>query len=60
MFTRPAFWTFLLVVMVGLSFLQKKVALRNAFLFAASMFFYWNTSAWFVGYYSFLLFLIGE
>ena len=49
MFTRPAFWTFLLVVMVGLSFLQKKVALRNAFLLAASMFFYWNTSAWFVG-----------
>ena len=49
MFTRPAFWLFLLAVMVGLSFMQKKTALRNAFLFAASMFFYWNTSAWFVG-----------
>lgn len=49
MFTRPAFWLFLLSVMVGLSFMKKKTALRNTFLFAASMFFYWNTSAWFVG-----------
>ncbi len=48
MFTRPAFWLFLLFVMIGLSFMQKKTALRNAFLFASSMFFYWNTSAWFV------------
>ena len=49
MFTKPAFWLFLLAVMVGLSFMKKKTALRNTFLFAASMFFYWNTSAWFVG-----------
>ena len=49
MFTRPAFWVFLLAVMVGLSFMKKKTALRNTFLFAASMFFYWNTSSWFVG-----------
>ena len=48
MFTRPAFWCFLLVVMVGLSALQKKTAMRNIFLFAASMFFYWSTSTWFV------------
>ena len=47
MFTRPAFWCFLLVVMVGLSALQK-TAMRNIFLFAASMFFYWSTSTWFV------------
>lgn len=49
MYTRPAFWVFLLAVMVGLSLMQKKTALRNGFLFAASIFFYWNTSAWFVG-----------
>ena len=48
MFTRPAFWVFLLCVMVGLSFLQKKTAMRNLFLFASSIFFYWNTSTWFV------------
>ncbi len=48
MFTRPAFWVFLLCVMVGLSFLQNKTAMRNLFLFASSIFFYWNTSTWFV------------
>jgi D-alanyl-lipoteichoic acid acyltransferase DltB (MBOAT superfamily) len=34
--------------MVGLSFLQKKTSMRNLFLFAASIFFYWKTSAAFV------------
>jgi alginate O-acetyltransferase complex protein AlgI len=48
MFTKPAFWGFLLIVMVGLSFLQKKTSMRNLFLFAASLFFYWQTSASFV------------
>ena len=48
MFTRTAFWVFLLCVMVGLSFLQKKTAMRNLFLFVSSIFFYWNTSTLFV------------
>ena len=34
--------------MVGLSMLKNKTAMRNAFLFAASLFFYWKTSAAFV------------
>jgi alginate O-acetyltransferase complex protein AlgI len=48
LFTRPAFYVFLLAVMVGLSLLKKKTAMRNAFLFGASLFFYWKTSAVFV------------
>ena len=48
LFTRPAFYIFLLTVMVGLSILKNKTAMRNAFLFAASLFFYWKTSAAFV------------
>jgi len=48
LFTRPAFYIFLLTVMVGLSMLKNKTAMRNAFLFAASLFFYWKTSAAFV------------
>jgi D-alanyl-lipoteichoic acid acyltransferase DltB (MBOAT superfamily) len=48
LFTRPAFYIFLLTVMVGLSLLKNKSAMRNAFLFAASLFFYWKTSAAFV------------
>jgi len=48
LFTRPAFYIFLLTVMVGLSMLKNKSAMRNAFLFAASLFFYWKTSAAFV------------
>ena len=40
MFTRPMSWVFLLFVMVGLSFLKKKTAMRNLFLFGASIFFY--------------------
>jgi alginate O-acetyltransferase complex protein AlgI len=48
LFTRPAFWVFMLVVMIALSLLKRKTAMRNAFLFAASLFFYWKTSASFV------------
>ena len=55
LFTRPAFWVFMLVVMIALSLLKRKTAMRNAFLFAASLFFYWKTSASFV---FLLLFLI--
>lgn len=48
MFTKSAFWLFFLVVMAGLSVMQKRTSLRNVYLFSASMFFYWNTSGWFV------------
>jgi alginate O-acetyltransferase complex protein AlgI len=48
LFTRPAFWVFMLVVMTALALLKRKTAMRNAFLFAASLFFYWKTSASFV------------
>lgn len=48
LFTQSAFYIFLLIVMVGLSMLKNKTAMRNAFLFAASLFFYWKTSAAFV------------
>ncbi|PCJ82229.1 MAG: membrane-bound O-acyltransferase family protein [Bacteroidetes bacterium] len=48
LFTRPAFWLFMLVVLAILSLLKKKTGMRNAFLFSASIFFYWNTSASFV------------
>ncbi len=37
-----------LVVMIVLFLLKRKTAMRNAFLFAASLFFYWKTSASFV------------
>jgi len=48
MFTRPAFWVFLIVVLTALSVLKKKTSMRNLFLFGASLFFYWQTSAAFV------------
>jgi len=48
MFTRPAFWVFLIVVLTVLSLLQKRTSMRNLFLFGASLFFYWQTSAAFV------------
>ena len=48
LFTQPAFWMFMLVVLAVLALLKNKTGIRNAFLFAASMFFYWNTSASFV------------
>ena len=48
LFTQPAFWVFMLVVMIALALLKHKIAMRNVFLFAASLFFYWKTSASFV------------
>ncbi|MEY5044036.1 MAG: hypothetical protein RJA19_1263, partial [Bacteroidota bacterium] len=46
-FTRGIFWIFLAVVLVGFALLERRVAARNAFLFAVSLFFYWKTSGWF-------------
>ncbi len=46
-FTRLFFWGFYLVVLLIYSGIYKQRAARNAFLFAASLFFYWKTSGLF-------------
>ncbi len=43
-FTRFYFWAFLLIVLIVYVFIYKKKAIRNIFLFAASIFFYYKTS----------------
>lgn len=47
-FTRFFFWGFFALVLVVYSFVYKQRAARNAFLFFASLFFYWKTSGAFV------------
>ena len=46
-FTRLFFWGFYLVVLLIYSGIYRRRAARNAFLFAASLFFYWKTSGLF-------------
>ena len=46
-FTRLFFWGFYLVVLLIYSGIYRQRAARNAFLFAASLFFYWKTSGLF-------------
>lgn len=46
-FTSLAFWGFFLIVLVIHSGLEQRQVLRNAFLFVASLWFYWKTSGWF-------------
>ena len=46
-FTSYYFWGFFALVMLVYSFIHKKYALRSAFLFAASLFFYWKSSGFF-------------
>jgi len=41
-FSSPAFWLFLLLVLAGYSFLYKKMFVRNAYLFLVSLFFYYK------------------
>lgn len=43
-FTQFYFWAFFAFVICILSLLKNKIALRNAFLFASSLFFYYKTS----------------
>ncbi len=43
-FTRFDFWAFLAVVLAVYIFIYKKKAIRNIFLFGASLFFYYKTS----------------
>lgn len=46
-FTRLFFWGFYLVVLLIYSGIYRQRAARNAFLFVASLFFYWKTSGLF-------------
>ncbi|MEZ5070596.1 MAG: MBOAT family O-acyltransferase [Bacteroidales bacterium] len=46
-FTGLFFWIFYLVVLILYSVVYRERALRNAFLFLASLFFYWKTSGLF-------------
>jgi len=48
LFTHYYFWVFFTVVFAGLVVLKSKIAWRNAFLFFASLFFYFKTSGLFV------------
>lgn len=47
-FTQFFFWAFYAVVLLIYSFIHKKKALRNTFLFLVSLFFYYKTSGLFV------------
>ena len=55
LFTQFYFWAFFALVFAGFSLLHSKVLLRNAYLFAASLFFYYKTSGVFL---TLLLFVI--
>ncbi len=46
-FTRLYFWIFYGVVLIAFSCIYRQMALRNAFLFLVSLFFYWKTSGLF-------------
>jgi len=48
LFTRLYFWAFFAIVLGVYSFIYKDKALRNAYLFAVSLFFYYKTSGFFV------------
>ena len=47
-FTAPAFWLFLLVVIAGYSLIYKKLLLRNLYLLLVSLFFYYKTGGLFL------------
>ena len=47
-FTQLFFWGFFLVVLAGFALAHKRIAVRNAWLFVASLFFYYKTSGLFV------------
>lgn len=48
LFTRYAFWLFLLVLLAFYSFVYKKVRSRNIYLLLFSLFFYYKTGGWFL------------
>lgn len=47
-FMSPEFWGFFGLVLVGLWASERKLRIRNAFLFLVSLLFYWKTNGWFV------------
>ena len=55
LFTQFYFWAFFAIVFAGFSLLHSKVLLRNGYLFAVSLFFYYKTSGVFL---ALLLFVI--
>ena len=48
LFTQFYFWAFFAFVIAGFSFVNNRRLLRNTFLFAVSLFFYFKTSGLFV------------
>jgi D-alanyl-lipoteichoic acid acyltransferase DltB (MBOAT superfamily) len=48
LFTQAFFWVFFLVVLLGYSVVYKRLALRNAYLFAVSLYFYYKCGGAFV------------
>lgn len=57
LFTQFYFWAFFAVVFAGLCILRNKTLLRNAFIFFASLFFYFKTSGLFLILLLFVIFL---
>lgn len=49
LFTQFYFWAFFAIVFAFFAMMQNKILLRNTFLFAVSLFFYYKTSGIFVG-----------
>ena len=47
-FTRLEFWVFFAIVLAVFSMVYKNKSIRNAWLFAVSLFFYWTTSGFFI------------
>jgi D-alanyl-lipoteichoic acid acyltransferase DltB (MBOAT superfamily) len=47
-FTAPAFWIFLLLVLAGYGLIYRKLLLRNLYLFIVSLFFYYKTGGLFL------------
>ena len=49
LFTQMHFWVFFCIVFAGFAFMQKRTLMRNAYLMAVSLLFYYKTSGLFVG-----------
>lgn len=47
-FTQLEFWVFFAIVLAVFSMVYKNKAIRNGWLFAVSLFFYWTTSGFFI------------
>ena len=49
LFTQMHFWVFFCIVFAGFALMQKRTLMRNAYLMAVSLLFYYKTSGLFVG-----------